>query len=90
MIHTLHSGFPHSNTLSVECGVLSIRHKCGARSVQNPDIHFIPRRCYIGLVRPSDYDISKHDECKEKMERFINYLVIDLEVAFALKTVLQD
>ena len=24
--HTPHSGFPHSNTLRVECGVLSIRH----------------------------------------------------------------
>ena len=29
-IHTPHSGFPHSNTLSFECGVLSIRHKSGA------------------------------------------------------------
>ena len=31
-IHTPHSGFPHSNTLSFESGVLSIRHKSGARS----------------------------------------------------------
>ena len=30
-IHTPHSRFPHSNTLSVKCGVLSIRHKSGAR-----------------------------------------------------------
>ena len=39
ILRTLHSGFtlhtqdpPHSNTLRSECGVLSIRHKCGARS----------------------------------------------------------
>ena len=36
-IHTPHSGFPHSNTLSVECGVLSIRHKSGTCSMQ---IHY--------------------------------------------------
>ena len=29
-IHTPHSGFTHSNTLSFECGALSIRHKSGA------------------------------------------------------------
>ena len=32
-IHTPHSGFTHSNTLSFECEVLSIRHKSGARAV---------------------------------------------------------
>ena len=31
-ILTPHSGFPHSNTLSAECRVLSIRHKSGAWS----------------------------------------------------------
>ena len=32
-IHTPHSGFPHSNTLSFECRLLSIRHKSGAMAV---------------------------------------------------------
>ena len=34
-INTPHSGFPHSNTLSFECGVLSIRHKFGASKYIN-------------------------------------------------------